>query len=153
MEKLIATDDSWSSLVLRLGLAVVMFPHGAQKLLGWFGGGGFEKTVAAFTTNMHIPMVLALLVIAAEFLGSLGLLVGCLARVAAFGIACVMLGAIAMVHWPNGFFMNWTGNQSGEGFEFHILAIAIAVAIMIRGAGRWSIDRALQSRFVRRGER
>ena len=145
MDKLIATDESWTGLILRVGLAVVIFPHGAQKLLGWFGGNGFDATMAAFTTQMHIPKLLAVLVIMAEFFGSLGLFIGAFARVGAFGITCVMLGAIAMVHWPNGLFMNWTGKQAGEGFEFHLLAITIGVAIMIRGAGRWSVDRALQS--------
>ncbi|HBA86567.1 MAG TPA: hypothetical protein DCZ75_00870 [Geobacter sp.] len=152
MKKLIATDDSWTGFILRVGLAVVMLPHGAQKVLGWFGGAGIEKTLVLFATQMHIPAFLAVLVMAAEFLGSIGLLVGCLARVAAFGITCVMIGAVAMVHWPNGLFMNWTGKQAGEGFEFHILAITIAVAIMIVGAGRWSIDSVLQSLYDKRGQ-
>ena len=146
-KKLIYTNNDWSSLVLRVFLATVFFPHGAQKVLGWFGGYGFAGTLNAFTTDMGVPAVLAILVFAAEFLGSIGLLFGAITRFAAFGIASVMTGAIFMVHLQNGFFMNWYGTQQGEGFEFHLLAIAIALALMISGGGRWSIDRALTSRL------
>ena len=117
MKTLFQTYDSWSSLVLRVMLGIVMFPHGAQKLLGWFGGFGFAGTMGFFTEQMHIPAVLAFLVILAESIGAVGLVVGFLSRVAAFGVACVMVGAIWLVHWPNGFFMNWSGKQAGEGFE------------------------------------
>jgi putative oxidoreductase len=142
LRKLIATDDDVARLVLRLFLGIVMFPHGAGKVLGWFGGGGFSATMQAFT-GMGIPAVFALLAIAAEFLGSLGLIVGLLTRVAAFGIFVNMVVAVLMVHGQFGFFMNWFGNQKGEGFEYHLLAIAIAVALMIGGGGKASIDRAL----------
>jgi putative oxidoreductase len=128
---------------VRLGLGIVMFPHGAQKALGWFGGNGFSGTVQFFTQNMGVPLPLALLAIAAEFLGSLGLIVGLLGRVAALGIAAVMLVAIATVNLANGFFMNWGGNQAGEGFEYHLLALAMAIAVIIGGSGALSIDRAL----------
>ncbi len=139
LEWLLQTESGWLGLVLRLTLAVVIFPHGAQKVLGWFGGHGFKNTLKFFTDS-GIPAVFALLAIAAEFLGPLGLMVGLLARVAAFGIACVMLVAIITVHWPYGFFMNWFGNQKGEGFEFHLLALGIAIALIIGGAGAWSVD-------------
>src|SRR5262245_34844358 len=102
----------------------------------------FQGTMKHFTDS-GIPTGLALLAIAAEFLGPLGLAVGLLTRVAAFGIACVMLVAIAAVHWPNGFFMNWEGNQKGEGFEYHLLALGIAIALIIVGAGAGSLDGAL----------
>ncbi len=140
IEKLFGTDNDWSSLVLRVMLGLVMFPHGAQKVLGWFGGHGLAGTLGFFTGTMGIPLALALLVIAAEFLGSLGLITGLLTRLSAFGIACVMLGAIFKVHLPNGFFMNWSGTQAGEGFEYHLLAIAIAVALLLKGGGKWSLD-------------
>ena len=143
MKTLFTTDDSWAGLILRVMLGVGMFPHGAQKLLGWFGGAGFSGTMALFTDKMHIPIALAFLVIVAESFGSLALIAGVLTRVAAFGITCIMVVAIAMVHWPNGFFMNWFGQQAGEGFEYHLLVIAIGVVLMIVGAGRWSIDRAI----------
>jgi len=140
---LIATDDDVASLILRVVTGIVFFAHGAQLALGWFGGNGFTATMQVFTQNMHIPTVFAFLAIMAQFLGSLGLIVGLLTRVAAFGIGVVMLVATVMVHFPVGFFMNWFGNQKGEGYEYHLLAIAIAVALMIKGGGKASIDRAL----------
>jgi putative oxidoreductase len=136
------TDGGVVGLVLRVTLAVVIFPHGAQKVLGWFGGHGFRGTMKEFTDS-GIPRVFALLAMSAELLGPLGLAVGLLTRVAAFGIACVMLVAIATVHWPNGFFMNWYGNQRGEGFEYHLLALGIVIALVIVGAGAWSLDGVL----------
>jgi putative oxidoreductase len=142
--KLIHTDGgNIAAPIVRLALGIVIFPHGAQKALGWFGGQGFSATMGFFTEQMHIPYVLALLVVGAELLGSIGLIVGFLTRVAAFGIGCVMAGAVAMVHAPNGFFMNWFGTQQGEGFEYHILALGMAIALMIRGAGAVSVDAAL----------
>ena len=143
MRKFFETTDSWSQLILRVTLGVVMFPHGAQKLFGLFGGPGFAGTMNMFTQKMGIPAVFAFLVIITESLGSLGLIVGFLTRLAAFGIFCIMLVAIAMVHWPNGFFMNWIGNQPGEGFEYHLLVNGIAIVLMIWGAGRWSVDRVV----------
>jgi putative oxidoreductase len=136
------TGGTLVPLILRLTLAVVMFPHGAQKVLGWFGGYGFKGTLDFFR-GQGVPTPLALLVFAAELLGPLGLALGLLTRVAAFGIACVMLGAILAVHKQHGFFMNWYGNQQGEGFEYHLLALGIALALIIGGAGLWSIDAAL----------
>ncbi|HEV3111229.1 MAG TPA: DoxX family protein [Candidatus Binataceae bacterium] len=140
---LFATNGGVSSLVLRLVLGLVMFAHGSQKVLGWFGGTTLYVTLNMFTQKMHMPLPLAILVIAAEFLGGLGLIVGFLTRIAAFGIACDMIGAIALVHWKNGLFMNWFGNQKGEGFEYHLLVIAICIALIIRGAGALSLDHAI----------
>jgi putative oxidoreductase len=140
---LFATDGGWSSFVLRLTLGVVMFAHGAQKVLGWFGGTTLPVTINTFTEKMHMPLGIVLLVIAAEFLGGLGLIVGLLTRIAAFGIACDMAGAVALVHWHNGFFMNWFGKKAGEGFEYHLLVIAIGIALIIRGGGALSIDKAI----------
>jgi len=139
---LLQTNSGVVGLILRITLAVVIFPHGAQKVLGWFGGHGFKGTMKYFTDS-GTPAVFALLAIAAEFLGPLGLAVGLLTRVAALGIACVMLVAIATVHWRNGFFMNWFGNQKGEGFEYHLLALGIAITLIIVGAGAASLDGAL----------
>lgn len=146
MKNLLQTDDAWSSLVLRVTLGLVMFPHGAQKVFGWFGGFGFSGTMGFFTTQLNIPVVLAFLVIMAESVGAVMLIVGFVGRFAAFGIACVMVGAIDLVHWPYGFFMNWFGKQAGEGFEYHLLALAMSVAIMIAGSGRWSVDRVVTTR-------
>lgn len=147
MKMLFQTDNGWQGLILRLTLGIVMFPHGAQKLFGWFGGHGFSASLAMFTDKMHIPAFLAFLVILAESFGAMGLVLGLLTRVGAFGILCNMIGAVLLVHWPNGFFMNWFGKQAGEGFEYHLLAIAISVALLIGGGGRWSIDRAISERL------
>ena len=141
--KLVNTPNDIAFTVLRLVLGIVFFAHGAQKMLGWFGGYGFKGTMAFFTQTAHIPAVFAFLAIAAEFFGGLGLIVGLLTRVAAFGITVNMLVAILTVHLANGFFMNWTGKQKGEGFEYHLLVLAITVALMIRGAGALSLDRAI----------
>ncbi|HKJ04829.1 MAG TPA: DoxX family protein [Geopsychrobacteraceae bacterium] len=141
--KLLSTRDEIAPLIMRVMLGIVFFPHGAQKVLGWFGGHGLSGTLNFFTDTMGVPMVFALLVIAAEFLGAIGLIVGFLTRIAAFGIASVMAGAIMMVHLQHGFFMNWSGKQAGEGFEYHLLAIALAVALMITGGGKASLDGVL----------
>jgi len=145
LRKLMQTDDDAGMLIVRVFLGLVMFPHGAQKLLGWFGGGGFAATLQGMT-SMGLPAAVVLLVMIAEFFGALGLITGFLGRVSAFGILCVMVGAILTVHLHNGFFMNWMGNQKGEGFEYHLLGVAIAVALVVRGSGALSIDRRLASR-------
>jgi putative oxidoreductase len=132
---------------VRLLLAVVIWPHGAQKALGWFGGYGFRGTMGFFTKTMGIPAPLAFLAIAAEFVGPVALALGLFGRVAALGIATVMVVAAMTSHLSNGFFMNWLGNQKGEGFEFHILALASAAAIMIGGSGAFSVDYHLLARL------
>jgi putative oxidoreductase len=136
---LFQTDGTIVPLILRLTLAIVIFPHGAQKVLGWFGGHGLRGTLAFFSSQ-GIPVPVALLAISAEFLGPIGLALGLLTRVAAFGILCVMLAAIVTVHAKVGFFMNWFGTQQGEGYEYHLLAAGIALALVIGGAGVWSLD-------------
>lgn len=143
MLSLFKTDDVWSGLVLRLTLGLVMFPHGAQKLLGWYGGSGFDGTMGFFTQKMGLPWVIAFLVIIGECFGGLGLLVGLLTRFAAAGFIVIMLGAIATTHLPFGFFMNWSGQQQGEGFEYHLLVIGMSAALLIAGGGKWSADRMI----------
>jgi len=141
-QKIMNTRHSLTMTVLRLVLGFVFFAHGAQKMLGWFGGYGFSGTMGFFTA-MGIPAPFAFLAICAEFFGGSGLIVGFLGRIAAFGIACNMLVAVMMVHRSNGLFMNWSGTQKGEGFEYHLLAIALALAIMVKGSGAFSVDRFL----------
>jgi len=148
--RIYATDDSTATSILRLVLGVVFFAHGAQKLLGWFGGFGFAGTMNLFTNMMHIPAPLAFVAIAAEFFGGIGLILGFLTRIAAFGIGVNMVIAIMTVHLPFGLFMNWTGTQKGEGFEFHLLVLAIVAFLMIRGAGAFSVDRALSVSLLSR---
>lgn len=143
LKKLFQTNDDVALLVLRVLLGLVFFPHGMQKLTTMFGGYGFEGTMGFFTGQLGIPVVFAFLAIMAEGLGWMGLITGLLTRVAAFGIAVNMAVAVYMVHLPNGFFMNWYGNQKGEGYEFHLLVIAIAIALMIRGGGKWSVDKVI----------
>jgi len=142
MKRLMATSNDVSLTTLRVVLGVVFFAHGAQKMLGWFGGFGFHGTMGAFT-HMGMPAALAFLIICTEFFAGLGLIVGLLTRIAAFGVAGLMIGAIFMVHLPNGFFMNWMGSQKGEGIEYHLLVLAMAAALLLRGAGAFSLDRAL----------
>ena len=142
-KKLISTSDDIALTISRVVLGVVFFAHGAQKMLGWFGGYGFSGTMGFFTHQLGIPAPLAFLAIATEFFGGLGLIVGFLTRIPALGIALEMTIAVFMVHLPNGFFMNWSGNQKGEGYEYHLLAIAVAVVLLLRGAGAYSVDRAL----------
>ena len=142
-KRLLATTDDKTLALMRLITGIVFFPHGAQKVLGLFGGYGFSATMNFFTTQMHIPAGFAFLAICAEFFGSIGLILGFLTRIAAFGIFMNMLVAVLMVHIHVGFFMNWFGNQKGEGFEYHLLALTLALVLMIRGAGAFSVDRAL----------
>ena len=143
--RLIQTENDWGALFARLALGVVMFPHGAQTLLGWWGGMGFSKTVGGFQSH-GMPAILAILVIVAESFGSLGLILGFLSRVAGAGIGTVMVGAIFLGHLHNGFFMNWLGTKQGEGYEYHLLAIGLALVILIKGRGALSVDRAISTR-------
>jgi putative oxidoreductase len=145
LRNLTSTDNDGATTALRVVLGVIFFAHGAQKMLGWFGGYGFTGTMGFFTGVMHIPAVFAFLAIAAEFFGGLGLIFGLFTRVAAFGVLCNMIVAIAMVHIRFGFWMNWTGAQKGEGFEYHLLLIAASAFLIIRGAGAASVDRLFSS--------
>lgn len=150
LEKVLHTEEELAPLVLHLVLGGVMFPHGAQKLLGWRGGAGVGGTLEFFTASLGIPPPLALLVVLVEFSASLALLVGLLGRLAALGIATVMAGAVWLVHRPHGFFMNWFGGRQGEGFEYHLLAAGMALVLMLIGSGAFSVDRfLLQSRVWR----
>jgi putative oxidoreductase len=141
-QRIISTNNDRALTIVRVVLGCVFFAHGAQKMLGWFGGYGFSGTMGFFT-QIGIPAPFAFLAICAEFFGGLGLIIGFLGRIAAFGIICNMLVAVMMVHKQNGLFMNWGGNQKGEGFEYHLLAIAMALVILIKGSGALSADRTL----------
>ena len=141
--KLLATNGDWVLTVVRVVLGIAFFAHGAQKLLGWFGGHGLEATVRTFHDHLGIPTPLAYLAISTEFFGGLGLIVGLLSRIAALGVAITMLVAMFKVHWQFGFFINWFGDKKGHGIEYHLLAIALAAVIIAHGAGALSLDRAL----------
>jgi putative oxidoreductase len=126
IKTLIGTSNTLGPVLVRLALGAVIFAHGAQKALGWFGGYGWTGTIGFFTSQLGVT--------------------GTLTRVAAAGIVLIMIGAVLMVHVPHGFFMNWSGTQAGEGAEYAILATAMALSLVVTGAGRWSVDRALAAR-------
>src|SRR4051812_29297176 len=146
LRRVLVTRADVSATIARMALGLVMFPHGAQKVLGWFGGYGWSGTYGFFTAKLGIPAPFAVLAILTEFLGAIALVAGIGSRIAALGIATLMLVAIGMVHLPNGFFMNWTGAQAGEGFEYHLLALALAAIVIVKGGGTTSIDARLASR-------
>lgn len=143
VRRFVATDGDWAPAIARVALGLVMLPHGAQKVFGWFGGYGFSATMGFFTGTLGIPAPLAVLAILAESAGALALVLGFAGRLMAFGIAAVMVGAVLMAHLPHGFFMNWSGTAAGEGFEYHLLALALAAVVIVRGSGRYSVDRKL----------
>ena len=148
MKCLFQTNDKFSYWVPRVILGCVMFPHGVQKLFGWFGGFGFTNTMTYFTQTAGLPWIIAFLIIMGESLGSLGLIVGFFTRLSALGLIFIMVGAITTVHIPNGFFMNWFGNQAGEGFEYHLLVIGMSIPLLISGGGKYSVD-GLINKYLR----
>ena len=140
LRKLIETDgNDLAALIARLALGLVVLPHGLQKLFGMFGGYGFGPTVEFFA-SIGVPAFIAVLVILGDSFGALFLLLGFISRVSVAGITLIMIGAVFLVHLPNGFFLNWDGTQKGEGFEFHILALGLALIVILRGGGKWSLD-------------
>ncbi|HET6349730.1 MAG TPA: DoxX family protein [Candidatus Krumholzibacteria bacterium] len=139
LKRFFTTSSSGTLTLLRVVLGVVMMAHGSQKLLGLFGGYGYEGTIGFFH-GMGISTFVGTLVIIGEFFGGLGLVTGFLTRLSAAGVAAVMAGAVYMVHFPNGFFMNWFGQQAGEGYEFHLLVLAMTVMLAVRGGGWASAD-------------
>ncbi|HEV2735093.1 MAG TPA: DoxX family protein [Longimicrobiaceae bacterium] len=145
-DRLIRTDDNLPLFFVRLALAIVIWPHGAQKVLGWWHGSGPAKTIEFFDMAWGIPPFVTVLVMLAEFVGPVLLLAGLLGRFAAFSIALVMVGAIYFDTGKWGFFMNWYGQPRGEGFEFHILVFGMVAALLVGGSGRWSVDRMLTRR-------
>ena len=148
MKYLFQTNASFSYWVPRVILGCVMFPHGAQKLFGWFDGFGFTNTMTYFTETAGLPWIIAFLIIMGESLGSIGLIVGFFTRLSAFGLICIMVGAIITVHIPNGLFMNWFGKQAGEGFEYHLLVIGISIPLLISGGGKYSVDGLINKKIL-----
>jgi putative oxidoreductase len=143
VEALAGTNADWVVAIVRIVLGLVFFAHGAQKMLGWYGGAGLSRSMQTFTEQLHLPAPLAFLVIAGEFFGGIGLAVGLFSRLAAFGIALTMVGAIATVHFRHGLFLNWFGNKEGHGYEYHLLAIALALVVIVKGSGAFSVDRLI----------
>lgn len=144
MEYLFGTYPSWSHLVVRLGLGVVFFAHGAQKVFGWFGGHGLKGTINYFKQGLGVHPALAVLAALTEFLGACAMIVGLLVRPAALGLIVVMLVAITKVHGKHGFFINFSLTPGkGHGVEFNVALLALALSILIGGAGVLSIDRLI----------
>ncbi|TMI92362.1 MAG: DoxX family protein [Bacteroidetes bacterium] len=138
--KIFRTNNDWTGLVTRLTIGLILFPHGAQKMLGIFGGYGFSGTMGFFTGTMHLPWLIGFLVIIIEFFGSLSLIAGFASRLWSVLVIIEMFGAVITTHLNNGFFMNWAGTQKGEGYEFHLLIIGLALATLIDGSGKFSAD-------------
>ncbi len=146
IEKIFYTDNSLTPPVLRLFLAVVVFPHGAQKLLGWFGGYGFSGTMGFFTDTVGLPWIIAFLVILLESFGAIALLLGIATRFIALSYVILAVGIVFTSHVQHGFFMNWFGNQQGEGYEFFLLWIGMATSLLLSGGGNYSLDRLIATR-------
>ena len=146
MKKIFQTNESNATTIIRIVLGVILFPHGAQKMLGWFGGYGFDGTMGFLTGTAGLPWIMAFLVIAIEFFGAIALIVGFATRIVAVGIISLFAGIVFTSHLQNGFFMNWAGNQQGEGYEYHLLIIGMAIALLVSGGGKWSIDYVLQKK-------
>ncbi|MEJ2904279.1 DoxX family protein [Pedobacter panaciterrae] len=135
------TDNDWTGLIIRLTIGLVMFPHGAQKVFGWFGGPGFSKEMTFFTETLHLPWLMAFLVIFIEFFGAISLIIGFATRLWSVAMVMLFIGIIFTEHLQNGFFMNWFGNQKGEGYEYHLLIIGLSITAFINGSGKFSIDK------------
>ena len=131
MKKILGTNENYTVTIIRIVLGVVLFPHGAQKLLGWFGGYGFNGTMGFLTGTIGLPWILALLVILIEFFGAIALIFGFATRIVAVGIISLFTGIIFSTHLANGFFINWSGQQQGEGYEYHLLIIGLSLAIFM----------------------
>jgi putative oxidoreductase len=139
-QKILHTNNDWTGLIIRLTIGLVLFPHGAQKMLGIFGGFGFNGTMGFFTGTLHLPWLIGFLVIIIEFVGSLSLIAGIASRIWSAAIIILMTGIIFTSHLQNGFFINWLGNQKGEGFEYHLLVIGLSLATIVNGSGKYSLD-------------
>lgn len=138
---LLHTNAAWAPLALRLMLSLVIFPHGAQKLFGWFGGYGFTGTMDFFTDVAGLPWIVGFFVIVLETLGALLLAAGLGTRMIAVAFIGLSIGIVLTTHWQNGFFMNWFGHQAGEGYEYFLLWLGMALSLVISGGGKWSLDR------------
>jgi putative oxidoreductase len=147
--KIFKTSNDWTGVVTRLTIGLILFPHGAQKMLGWFGGYGFAGTMGFFTDTMHLPWLIGFLVIVIEFIGSLFLIAGFASRIWSALTIILMAGIILSSHINNGFFMNWFGNQKGEGYEYHLLVIGLSIATLINGSGKYSIDKKLYEMIMK----
>ena len=141
------TKGDFSTLFARVFLGIVILPHGLQKLLGMFGGSGYDSTVKFFVEG-GLPEIVAILIIIGESVGAACLIIGFMGRICALAIITIMTGAILSVHAKYGFFMNWFGTQEGQGYEFHLLAIGLGLAVLFGGSGKLSIDRFITNKMI-----
>lgn len=139
-QQIFGTRNDWTGPILRLALGLILFPHGAQKVLGWFGGPGFSNEMAFFTDTLHLPWLIAFLIIIIEFFGALSLIIGFASRIWSVAIISLFIGIIFTAHVENGFFMNWFGTQKGEGYEYHLLIIGLSLALLVNGSGKYAVD-------------
>lgn len=145
-QKIFSTNNDLTGFILRLTIGLILFPHGAQKMLGIFGGYGFTGTMDFFTGTLHLPWLIGFLVIIIEFVGSISLIAGIASRVWSFAIIILMTGIIFTSHLQNGFFINWLGNQKGEGYEYHLLVIGLSLATIVNGSGKYSLDKIISKK-------
>jgi putative oxidoreductase len=141
--KILQTDSHRVGIIYRVTIAAVLFPHGCQQMLGWFGGYGFTGTMDYFTGTVGLPWIIGFIVIFLQFFGSLFILAGLATRIIAPASIIMFIGMILTGHLDEGFFMNWMGNQTGEGFEYHLLFIGLFLALFVNGSGKYSVDRLL----------
>lgn len=143
LERIFKTSDSYAPIAIRLFLGLVILPHGAQKLLGLFGGYGFSGTMGFFTETMGLPWIIGFMVILLESFGAIALIAGLATRFISVSFIALALGIVFTSHIDHGFFMNWFGNQSGEGYEYFLLWIGMAASLVITGGGKYSTDKLL----------
>src|ERR1700757_173752 len=152
IESLTGTHTDLVVGIARIVLGIIFFAHGAQKMLGWFGGPGLAGSMRTFTEHVRLPSTLAFLVIAGEFFSGIGLIVGLFSRIAALVIVLTMVGAIAMVHFRFGLFLDWFGSRKGHGIEYHLLVIALGLVVVVKGAGAFSLDGFVHEHVSRLGQ-
>ncbi len=146
IKKLLTTHPNIGFSIARLTLGLVIFPHGAQKLLGLFGGYGYSATMESLITQMGLPSFIAFSVIMIEFFGSISLILGIFSRFWALSLTGMFLGIIFTTQLEHGFFMNWFGAQAGEGYEYSLLIIGLALSVLVNGSGKWSIDNIISKK-------
>lgn len=134
------TTDSNAAMIIRIVLGLIIFPHGAQHLLGWFGGFGYSGFMNWLITEKHLPWIVAFLVVQIEFFGSLLLIAGLATRFVSALTIVLFIGIILASHLQFGFFMDWLASMPGEGYEFHLLIIGMCLSLLISGGGKYSVD-------------
>ena len=137
--QVLKTTENWGATAIRVALGIVLFSHGAQSMLGWFGGFGLKATIEFLSSTMGLPAFIGFVVICIQFFGSIMLLTGAFTRVAALGVFGIFVG-MATYHFDYGFHMNWSGVNAGEGYEYHVLVLAMCMMLLISGGGALSVD-------------